>query len=143
MYLNFTDIGIFHVIILFCAKSQHDHQLQIRHIWHNSTVNTCMSKDCIFSLKLGNITKSQKGDLDSSYCIWYSKAKQNILSAIYLVIEYCLASQINKLMCYLCRYSHQNIAYFCKLGDITKRGDFNSSYCRWYSKAKQQILSVI
>jgi hypothetical protein len=28
---------------------------------------------------------------------WYSKAKQNILSAIYLVLEYCLASQIKQI----------------------------------------------
>jgi len=32
-----------------------------------------MSKDCVFSLKLCNITK--RGDFDSSYCRWYSKAK--------------------------------------------------------------------
>jgi len=32
-----------------------------------------MNKDYMFSLKLGNITK--RGDLDSSYCRWYSKAE--------------------------------------------------------------------
>jgi hypothetical protein len=46
------------------------------------------------SLKLGNITK--RGDLDSSYCKWYSKAKQNILSAIYLVSEYCITTKIKQ-----------------------------------------------
>ena len=57
MYRHFKDVSIFHVVILFCAKSKLDHQLQIRHLWHNSTVNTCTSKDCVFSLKLTNITK--------------------------------------------------------------------------------------
>ena len=48
-----------------------------------------------FSLKLGNITK--RGDLYSSYCKLYSKAKQNILSAIYLVSEYCLTTKIKQI----------------------------------------------
>jgi hypothetical protein len=46
-------------------------------------------------------------------------------------------------MCYLSRYTHQNIAYFGKLGNITKRGGIGSSYSRLYSKAKQNILCAI
>jgi hypothetical protein len=51
--------------------------------------------------------------------------------------------QIKALPSEIHAHSPQNIAYFCKLGIITKRGDFDSSYCRWYSKAKQNLSSVI
>ena len=37
------------------------------------------------------------GGFGSSYCRLYSKAMQNILSAIYLVYDYCLTTKIKQI----------------------------------------------